>query len=174
MAKEEKEKNALEKPKEKQQDPAKKTKEPAKKKPNSKRAKHTGKPSLEWVEYSKEEAIEIVKKLANEGHSKSEIGMILRDQYGIPKFSALTGMKISQALREANIKEEIPEDLLNLIKKSVKIKEHLAKNQKDFTCKRGYELTLSKIRRLVSYYKSEGILPPEWRFTDETAKLLVK
>jgi len=129
---------------------------------------------IEWVEYSKEEATDIVKKLANEGHPKSEIGMILRDQHGIPKFRALTGMKISQVLKEANLHEEMPEALLNLIKKSVKINEHLAKNPKDYTCKRGYELTASKIRRLVSYYKKKGILPKEWRFSDETARLLVK
>ncbi len=130
--------------------------------------------SIEWAEYSPEEAAEIARKLANEGHSKSEIGMILRDQYGIPDFRKLTGKRISEALREANLKEEIPEELLNLIKKSVKIKEHLGENPKDYTCKHGYELTVSKIRRLVAYYKKKERLPEGWRFTDETARLLVK
>ncbi|MCD6478731.1 MAG: 30S ribosomal protein S15 [Candidatus Diapherotrites archaeon] len=127
-----------------------------------------------WVEYKPEELAELIKKLYHEGKTKSEIGMILRDQYGIPSIKALTGKTLSQILEEQGIKEEIPEDLMNLIRKSVKLMEHMEQHRKDFKAKRGYELTVSKIRRLVGYYKEKGILPKEWKFTPENAKLLVK
>ncbi len=136
--------------------------------------KERSKNTISWVEYKPEEIAELIKKLYNEGKTKSEIGLILRDQYGIPSVKAVTGKTISQILEEAGIKEEIPEDLMNLIRKSVKLMEHLETHRKDFKAKRGYELTVSKIRRLVEYYKSKGKLPAHWRFTEENAKLLVK
>lgn len=136
--------------------------------------KQVDKKTFEWVEFSTEEIVEVIKKLANEGVSKSEIGMILRDQYGIPSVRAVTGKTVSDILKEQGFKEELPEDLLNLIRKSVMLKEHMGSNKKDFTAKRGYQLTVSKIRRLVSYYKGKGILPKEWRYTEEKARLLVK
>lgn len=129
---------------------------------------------IEWVEFSEKEISEAIKKLANEGVSKSEIGMILRDEYGIPNVKKVTGKTVSEILEEQGFEEDIPEDLLNLIKKSVALKEHLEKNKKDQTAKRGYKLTVSKIRRLVSYYKKKGVLPKDWRFTEEKARLLVK
>ena len=132
------------------------------------------KSGVAWVEYKPEEIAEIIKKLHHEGKTKSEIGLILRDQYGIPSVKAVTGKTISKILEEQNIKEEVPEDLMNLIRKSVKLMEHIETHRKDFKAKRGYELTVSKIRRLVDYYKSKGKLPKHWRFTEENARLLVK
>lgn len=129
---------------------------------------------FEWLDLSSEEIAETIKTLANEGVSKSEIGIILRDQYGIPDVKKATGKTISKILSEQGIKEEIPEDLLNLIKKSVIIREHMNSNKKDFTAKRGYQLTVSKIRRLVLYYQKRKILPKEWRYSEEKARLLVK
>jgi len=132
------------------------------------------KKAFEWVDFSTDEIVEIIKSLANEGVSKSEIGLILRDQHGIPSVKAVTGKTITAIFEEQGFKEELPEDLLNLIKKSVTLKEHMEPNTKDFTAKRGYELTVSKIRRLVKYYKKKKRLPKEWRYTEEKARLLVK
>ncbi len=132
------------------------------------------KKAFEWVDFSAEEIVETIKGLANEGVSKSEIGMILRDQHGIPNIKAITGKTIRDIFEEYGFKEELPEDLLNLIKKSVTLKEHMESNRKDFTAKRGFELTVSKIRRLVKYYKKKKRLPKEWRYTEEKARLLVK
>lgn len=127
-----------------------------------------------WIEYSQKEIEEFIVKLANEGHSKSEIGAILRDQYGIPSVKKFVRKSISEVLAENKFEEEIPEDLLNLIKRSVMLEKHSEKNRKDFTAKRGYQLTVSKINRLVKYYRGKGKLPKDWRFSAETARLLVK
>ena len=136
--------------------------------------KPASKKSPSWVELKPKEVIEAVINLANAGHSQSEIGAMLRDQYGVPDIRVVTGKTVSKILEENDLIGEIPEDLMNLIRKSVDLKKHLEKNRKDFTAKRGYQLTVSKIRRLVKYYKAEGKLPESWRYSEETAELLVK
>ena len=52
----------------------------------------------EWTEYSNEEIEELVLKLRKEGKSTSVIGVILRDQYGIPDVKTVTGNKITAIL----------------------------------------------------------------------------
>ena len=54
------------------------------------------------------------------------------------------------------------------------VQRHMQTNKKDQTAKRGYTLTVSKIRRLTDYYHRTGKLDKAWRYTAETAALLVK
>lgn len=128
----------------------------------------------DWVEYSTEEIEEIILKLRKEGKSTSVIGIILRDQYGIPDVKSVTDMKITQILEKHNQGEEYPEDLMNLIRKAVNIRDHLKENPKDLHTKRGLQLVESRIRRLVKYYTREGVLPEGWRYDPQKAALLVK
>ena len=51
----------------------------------------------DWIEYSTEEIEELILKLNKEGNSASKIGVILRDQYGIPDVKVVTGMKIPRS-----------------------------------------------------------------------------
>lgn len=127
-----------------------------------------------WVDYSTEEIENIILKLRKEGKSASVIGVILRDQYGIPDVKSVTGMKITHILEKHGQTEEYPEDLMNLIRKAVNIREHLKENPKDLHTKRGLQLVESRIRRLVNYYTNEGVLPEGWRYEPKQASLLVK
>ena len=128
----------------------------------------------EWIEYSNEEIEELILKLKKEGHSTSMTGIILRDQYGIPDVKLITGMKITKILEKHNQGQEYPEDLMNLIRKAVNIRDHLKENPKDLHTRRGLRIVESKIRRLVRYYRNEGVLPEEWRYEPKQAALLVK
>ncbi|UTB33849.1 MAG: 30S ribosomal protein S15 [Methanobacterium sp. ERen5] len=128
----------------------------------------------EWTEYSNEEIEELILKLRKEGKSTSVIGVILRDQYGIPDVKTVTGLKITAVLEKHGQTEEYPEELINLIKKAVNIRDHLEENPKDLHTKRGLRIIESKIRRLVRYYVREGVLPEGWRYDPKTAALLVK
>ena len=132
------------------------------------------KDSPTWVEYKPKEVEELLVNFANSGMTPSEIGMTLRDQYGIPSVKKLTGMTIEKILAKHNLQSDIPRDLLNLIGKSVKLQKHMSENKKDMTSKRGYILTVSKIRRLSKYYIRKGKLDKTWRYTPEKAALLVK
>ena len=77
-------------------------------------------------------------------------------------------------LKENDLYTKLPEDLLSLLKKVVNLDKHLRENKKDVHSKRGMELTESKIRRLVKYYKKRKVLPKDWRYKRENVKLMVE
>jgi small subunit ribosomal protein S15 len=124
-----------------------------------------------WLKYSAKEAELLVVKYAKEDKKPSQIGTFLRDQYGIPDIKIVTGKSVTQILAERKIKQELPEDFLALIKKSVLIRKHLESNKKDMPAKRGLQLTDSKIRRLAKYYKSKNVLDAKWRYNAEQFKM---
>jgi len=126
-----------------------------------------------WIKYSPAEMEKIVEKLANEGKTPSQIGMILRDSYGIPDVREVNNKKLNKTLKEKGLKPELPEDLNFLIKKEIRLFDHLEKNKKDMAVKRGLQLTESKIMRLAKYYKRKGVLPSNWKYDREKAKLLI-
>ena len=117
---------------------------------------------------------ELVADLGNQGMNASQIGVILRDQHNVPKVKLATGKTISDILSNRSLSPEIPEDLLALIRRVVALDRHLQVNKKDFSAKRGFQLTVSKIRRLVAYYHEKKRLPADWRYSIEKARLLVK
>lgn len=127
----------------------------------------------EWVEYQPRELENIILELAKKGENPSVMGAILRDQYGIPSVRLLTKERITKIL-EKKIKREIPEDLMNLVKKAVALEKHHVANPQDMTAKRGMQLAESKIKRLAKYYIREGRLPADWTHDLAKAKLLVK
>ncbi len=128
----------------------------------------------QWVEYTKPDIEKLILKHHKDGLSTASIGKLLRDQYGIPSIKAVTGKKITAILAEQKVVQKIPEDLLNLLKKAVNLRGHMAKNKKDSTSKRGLELLESKIRRISKYYVKEGKLPSDWRYDPERAKLIIE
>ncbi|MBW2975937.1 30S ribosomal protein S15 [Candidatus Woesearchaeota archaeon] len=127
-----------------------------------------------WLGYKPHEVELLISKLAKEGKSSSELGIILRDTYGIPAVGLLCKKKISQILKEKNLAAELPDDLMAMIRKSVAIRKHLETNRKDETAKIGLTLTESKIKRLAKHYKATGKLPSEWKFDPERAGFFTK
>ena len=127
-----------------------------------------------WVGYSPEEVERLVVKLSKDGLQSAQIGLVLRDQYGIPLVRAVTKKTIGQILVENQLGSKIPEDLFNLLKKAVRLHAHLLLNKRDAHGKRGLELMESKIRRLIKYYIVTEKLPADWAYNAETAKLIVE
>ncbi|QIW23233.1 30S ribosomal protein S15 [Sulfolobus sp. S-194] len=145
-----------------------------KKRPNGK--SHSTRPvrsgAPKWVRFTREEVELLVEELAKKGYSPSMIGIILRDQYGIPLVKQITGKKLTKILEEKGLAPKIPEDLFNLIRKAANVRRHLFEHPKDKRAKKGLEEIESKIRRLADYYKSLGKLPKEWKYEPEKAELL--
>ncbi|MBI2076194.1 MAG: 30S ribosomal protein S15 [Candidatus Aenigmarchaeota archaeon] len=127
---------------------------------------------VDWLIYDKDEVEKLILKLAKEGKSSAEIGLLLRDQYGIPDVRYFK-MRVLKVI-EKDHKKEVPEDLYNLIKKAVNVHKHMDSNRKDSKGKHGLELLESKIRRLGKYYARTGKLPKGWKYSIDEAKLLVK
>jgi small subunit ribosomal protein S15 len=143
-----------------------------------KRGKSRSKPPVRtsspyWIAYSPDEIEEIALRLNKEGSSKSEIGVILRDQYGVPGVRLVTGRKLTKLLRDNDIQEDFPEDFLLLMRKAVNLRDHLSKNKSDVGAKKGLTLIEAKIRRLQKYYWKRGVIPRDWRYDPEKAALLV-
>ena len=127
-----------------------------------------------WLRYKPKEVELIIAKLAKEGKNASEIGIILRDTYGIPDAKLLFKKKLSHILKKTGITSEVPDDLTALIRKSVTIRKHMENNKKDQTAKRGLTLTESKIKRLTKYYKKTGKLASEWKYDAQRAAFFTK
>lgn len=128
----------------------------------------------QWTSYSPEEIEKLVVKLSKEGKQSAQIGLVLRDQYGIPLVVAATGKTITKILQQNSIAPKIPEDLFNLLKKAVNLHNHMIKNKRDAHSKRGLELLESKIRRLGKYYVATSKMPADWTYDAEQAKLIVE
>jgi len=141
-------------------------------KAGSKKPVRKGMPS--WMRYKPKEIELLIVKLAKEGKNASQIGMILRDKYGIPIAKKAAGKKITKILKEHKLLSDIPEDLMALIKKSIAVRKHLEENKQDEPAKRGLILTESKIRRLVKYYKRTGKLAEDWKFEPKKIRLFIE
>lgn len=143
-----------------------------KKKPSKSKKKKSGS-DAGMVNYEKEEVEKLIAKLAQSSMTQSQIGMALRDQYGIPDVKAF-GFTIGQALKKSKLEKDIPEDLYNLIKKAVIMNSHLERNKKDKKNVHRLQLIESRVRKLGRYYVKVGKLPKGWKYDLIQAKLLVK
>ena len=119
------------------------------------------------MKYTPEEVEQLIVELARRGFTPSMIGIILRDQYGIPLVKQILGKKITQVLAEHGLAPQIPEDLMALIKRAVRIRKHLDEHPNDLSARRGLTLIESKIHRLVKYYKESGVLPQDFEYKTE-------
>ncbi|MGQ9759364.1 MAG: 30S ribosomal protein S15 [Candidatus Methanomethylicaceae archaeon] len=127
-----------------------------------------------WIKSTSEEVESLVIELAKKGVPPSQIGLILRDQYGIPLAKQVTGKKINKILSERNLAPEIPEDMFNLINHASSIRRHLEEHPRDMSSKKGLQLIESKINRLAKYYISVGKLPRDWKYSLEKASILTR
>lgn len=126
-----------------------------------------------WSNTNKEEIENTIQQLASQGKSSSETGMTLRDRFGVPDVTLVTGKKIGAIMKEKNVAPKVPEDIYNLIVNVLELKKHLDRNPKDVHNKRSFNNMVSKIRRLEKYYRREGVLPADWKYSLERAEMLI-
>lgn len=119
-----------------------------------------------WFKKSKEEIEALIIELAKQGLPTAKIGLVLRDSHGVPS-AKLSGKKILAILSEHGIKKD-PESISDLIKKANQIEKHLTKNKQDKVARRGLLITKAKISKLAAYYKKKGLLPPNWKYGQQT------
>ncbi len=125
-----------------------------------------------WCRYTAEEVEALVIKLAKEGQPLSKIGVILRDQHGIPLTKPITGKSVSQILKEKELAPSLPEGLENLMRKATRLHVHLDKNKADLGNKRALQIVEAKIYKLARYYKRKGVLPPNWKYEAKATSLI--
>ena len=122
----------------------------------------------------KDELELLIKKLAKEGKTSAQIGLILRDSYGIPDVPFVLQKRIATFLKEQKLLGEFPEDLQALMKKVFELRKHFESNKQDTTAKRGIQLTDSKINRLVKYYKENNVLAADFKYRPSDLNLYLQ
>ena len=126
-----------------------------------------------WVQISTGDLVEQIVKLAKKGSSPSQIGVTLRDSYGIPQVKGVTGSKILRILKARGLAPQVPEDLYHLIKKAIAVRKHLEKFRKDKDSKFRLICVESRIHRLARYYRNVKSLPATWRYNSKKADTLI-
>lgn len=104
-------------------------------------------PKPVWLKMSEEELRKLVLELA-EKYQPAQIGLILRDQYGVPT-TKVFGKKLSAYLREAGKNEFF--EVKNIEKKVSKIKEHMKNNGQDKKAKHKFQKANSRLNALKKY-----------------------
>ena len=127
-----------------------------------------------WLRYKPKEIELLIVKLAKERKTPSQIGLFLRDVYGIPDAKTITKKGITKILKDYKLLQQIPEDLTFLIKKRIKLEKHLGENKQDKSALRGLQLTESKIKRLVKYYKKTKKIPVEWKYDPKSIRIYIE
>merc|ERR1719469_1309304 len=112
-----------------------------------------------WVQISTNDLVDQIIKLARKGSTPSQIGVTLRDSYGIPQVKGVTGSKVLRILKKNGLAPQVPEDLYMLIKKAIAVRKHLEKFR--LIC------IESRIHRLARYYRNVKSLPPTWRYNSK-------
>lgn len=126
-----------------------------------------------WVKATPADVTDQIKKLARKGLTPSQIGVLLRDQHGVPQVRSITGSKVLRILKANGLAPDVPEDLYHMIKKAVSMRKHLERNRKDRDGKFRLILIESRIHRLARYYKASKRLPPTFKYESATASALV-
>ena len=127
----------------------------------------------EWSNTDKSAVEETILELSRKGHTAAEIGLILRDQHAVPNVRLVLGERVGQVLARNEISPEIPEDLMNLMRKALRMLDHLNTNRKDLHNRRQLELVESRIRRLSRYLKGTGALDSQWTYKRDQLRLAV-
>jgi small subunit ribosomal protein S15 len=129
---------------------------------------------IEGAEENKEEIIKLAVGYAKQGMPPALIGEKLKKEHNVPYIKHILGKRLEQVLKENGIEESMPYDMLELMKKAVNLRKHMAKNKQDVNNRIRLGRIEAKIWRLTKYYIREGVLPEGWRYNPQQAELLVK
>jgi len=124
-----------------------------------------------WVKQNVQEIEELILKYAKDGLTTSQIGVKLRDQYAIPLVKWITKKSITEILEQKGIKQEMPEDLNNIVRKALGLQKHLKTHTSDRRNVRSLELLEAKVHRLSLYYKKIDRIPKTWKYKSVIAQL---
>jgi small subunit ribosomal protein S15 len=128
----------------------------------------------EWSEKDTSAVESLILELHEEGNSNAMIGTILRDQHSVPSVKLLLGKTLGSVLTEAGKTREVPEELMNMMRKAQVLIDHLEGHRKDLHNGRQLNLIESKIRRSARYYKANGMLAEEWNYKRDQLRLMVE
>lgn len=128
----------------------------------------------EWVPLTATEIEDLIVQFTENGMVSARIGLVLRDQYGVPNVRLATGKTVTEIMKEKGVMPNLPEDLSNLMRRAITLNVHIKNNRGDVSNKRGLDLIEARIRRLERYYKRNGVLPQTWKYSLANAEIMLK
>lgn len=123
---------------------------------------------------SKAQLEDVIVDYAKQNMHQAQIGQMLKEKHGVKYVKQVFGKRLGEILKEKGVKNEYPQDFLDLIKKAVLMRNHLAKNHRDVYNTTRLKRVESKIWRLTKYYKKVGVISEDWKYDPAKAALLVK
>lgn len=126
------------------------------------------------VEADRKKVEEEIVAYAKQGMNKALIGQKMKDEHKVGYLRPVLGKRLSAFLEERDFKSELPADMLDLMRKAVRMRKHLTANHKDTYNNTRLQRVESKIWRLSKYYRGTGRLPSEWKYDPEQAALIIK
>lgn len=126
------------------------------------------------TQLSNEEIESQIVSMAKQGMPPSTIGYRLKDEHKVMYIKQVLGKRLGKVMAEKGVAGEMPPDLMDLMKKAVNLRSHLAHNKHDKSNTMGLQRVEAKIWRLTKYYSRRGKLPAGWRYDPEQAALLIK
>jgi small subunit ribosomal protein S15 len=128
----------------------------------------------EELQLTRDEIKEFIVGYAKQKVPQALIGQRLKEEHNVKYIRQVFGKRLGSILEEEGLASPIPSDLFDLLRKAVRMREHIAKNHNDVYGKTRLARIESKIWRLTKYYKREGLLPSDWKYEPEKAALLIK
>ena len=104
-----------------------------------------------WSATNKKELEDLIGSLAQDGNSTAIIGTILRDQHAVPDVRLVTGERISQTLARNGISPRYPEDMMNLMRRALRLIDHLANSP---SASRRFDVLLGTTRAMANSMKT--------------------
>jgi small subunit ribosomal protein S15 len=101
-----------------------------------------------WLKMSEEDLKKVIKELADK-YQPAQIGIILRDQYGVPS-TKVYGKKLKAYLKELGVDSN--PDLENAQKKFDRITEHMKENVTDKRSKHKMQKAQTRLNILRKYF----------------------
>jgi Ribosomal protein S15. len=109
--------------------------------------------------------------LWNKGYTTSQIGRELKEKYNIKVKEILNKKMAKYAIKDLNLKQEIPEELLYLFKKVNKMLKHLELHKNDVVTKKKLEELENRIKSLIKYYKKNKKLQQTFEYSRDIAQM---
>lgn len=105
----------------------------------------------DWTKIKPAELEKIIVELARQGNAPEKIGLILRDQHGVPK-AKLLGVKVGKILAKNKLGTD--SEKKNISNKIEGLKKHSEKNKHDYTAMRKavmYSARINKREKIANH-----------------------
>ena len=113
---------------------------------------------------TKEQIEALIIQYAKQGLDPALIGEKLKKEHNVPYIKYMLGERLTAFLDRERLHGQGAVRPYDLMKKAVKMHEHMEHNKQDQHNKTGLHRIESKIWRLTKYYRKEGALPKDWKY----------